>query len=247
MSKSSSRRSRGGTLELVRTLLYALAIALAIRTLAYEPFSVPTASMLPTLLIGDYFFVSKYSYGYSRHSMPFSPPLFEGRIFQREPKRGDIAVFKLPRDGRTDYVKRIVGLPGDRLQMLAGVLHINGVPVDRAQVDDPNYLNPAGESILYRETMPGGANYLTLDRARTFQDDTEVIEVRPGHFFMMGDNRDNSRDSRFENEVGQVPAENLVGRAEIVFFSGNGAARWWEVWKWPVAIRYGRIAERLRA
>ena len=167
--------------------------------------------MLPTLLIGDYFFVSKYSYGYSRHSMPFSPPLFEGRIFQREPKRGDIAVFKLPRDGRTDYVKRIVGLPGDRLQMLAGVLHINGVPVDRAQVDDPNYLNPAGESILYRETMPGGANYLTLDRARTFQDDTEVIEVRPGHFFMMGDNRDNSRDSRFENEVGQVPAENLVG------------------------------------
>ena len=233
-------------MELLRTLVYALLIAGAIRTLAYEPFSVPSASMLPTLLIGDYFFVSKYAYGYSRHSMPFSPPLFEGRILDRPPRRGDVVVFKLPRDGKTDYVKRVVGLPGDRIQMRGGVLHINDVAVEREHVVDPEYVDRAGNSVLYRETLPDGASYLTLDRGRTFQDDTEVIEVRPGHFFMMGDNRDNSRDSRFENEVGQVPAENLVGRAEIIFFSGSGA-RWWEVWKWPWSIRYGRVADSLRA
>ena len=246
MSAVSKTRARGGAMELLRTLLYALLIAGAIRTLAYEPFSVPSSSMLPTLLIGDYFFVSKYAYGYSRHSMPFSPPLFEGRILDRPPRRGDVVVFKLPRDGKTDYVKRVVGLPGDRIQMQGGVLHINDVPVERELVADPEYVDRAGNSVLYRETLPDGASYLTLDRGRTFQDDTEVIEVRPGHFFMMGDNRDNSRDSRFENEVGQVPAENLVGRAEIIFFSGSGA-RWWEVWKWPWSIRYGRVADSLRA
>lgn len=249
MVSNSSRTKApagGGTAELIRTLVYALLIALAIRTVAFEPFSVPSESMLPTLEIGDYFFVSKYSYGYSRHSLPFSPPLFPGRIFEDMPERGDIAVFKLPLDNKTDYVKRVIGLPGDRIQMVDGILHINGAPVLRERVPSEDFADREGNSILYRETMPNGASYLTLDRPRTFQDNTDVYVVRPGHYFMMGDNRDNSVDSRFERKVGQVPAQNLVGRAEIIFFSSNGTARVWEIWKWPWGIRYGRIAESLR-
>ena len=244
--QTKSPAAGGGVAELLRTLLYALVVALAIRTIAYEPFSVPSESMLPTLEVGDYFFVSKYSYGYSRHSLPFSPPLFSGRIFEDEPERGDVAVFKLPIDNKTDYVKRVIGLSGDRIQMVEGILHINDEPVRREVVPSDVYVDREGNSILYRESMPSGASYLTLDRRETFQDNTDVYVVQDGHYFMMGDNRDNSIDSRFERDVGQVPAQNFVGRAEIIFFSGNGFARWWEVWKWPWGIRYGRIADSLR-
>ena len=244
--KQTRAAATGGTAELVRTMVYALLIALAIRTIAYEPFSVPSESMLPTLEVGDYFFVSKYSYGYSRYSLPFGIPLFSGRILERAPQRGDIAVFKLPTDNKTDYVKRLIGLPGDRIQVVDGVLHINDEAVTREPVASGQYVNRQGESILYRETMPHGASYLTLDRGTTFQDNTDVYVVQPGHYFMMGDNRDNSVDSRFVRDVGQVPAQNLVGRAEIIFFSGNGNARWFEFWKWPWGIRYGRIFDSLR-
>ncbi|MBM3507609.1 MAG: signal peptidase I [Alphaproteobacteria bacterium] len=239
-------RRPSGFLDTLRTLGYAIALALVIRTLAFEPFSVPSESMLPTLEVGDYFFVSKYAYGYSRHSLPFSLPLFSGRLFAREPARGDIVVFKLPRDDSTDYVKRLIGLPGDRVQVRSGIVYVNDQPLVRRPVASSIHRDGRGNSLVYRERTPEGAGFDTIDRYRSAQDDTEVFLVAPGHYFMMGDNRDNSRDSRFLNEVGQVPAENLVGRAELLFFSTKGTARLWEVWKWPATIRYTRLLTTLR-
>ena len=235
-------RSRGWW-ETVRTLVYAVAIALAVRTLAYEPFNIPSGSMKPTLLVGDYLFVSKFAYGYSRHSLPFSLPLFEGRVFGSLPERGDVAVFKLPSDNRTDYIKRIVGLPGDELQVIDGVLHVNGEAAARVRIedfsDDDGTSN--GSAARYRETLPNGRSFDVLDlMARGSLDNTDVYEVPEGHVFAMGDNRDNSLDSRVEG-VGFIPIENLIGRAEIIFFSTNGSARIWEIWDWPGTIRFSRL------
>lgn len=238
----AASRSKGFW-ETARTLVYAVAIALAVRTFLYEPFNIPSGSMKPTLLVGDYLFVSKFAYGYSRHSLPFSLPLIDGRIFADLPERGDVAVFKLPSDNRTDYIKRIVGLPGDRLQVRDGILHINGESAERVRLenfrDDDGTSN--GELARYRETLPGGPSYTVLDIvARGSLDNTDVYEVPEGHVFAMGDNRDNSLDSRVPN-VGFIPIDNLIGRAEIIFFSTNGSARLWEVWKWPLAIRFRRL------
>jgi len=242
---TKEKAHKGWFVETGKTVVYAVLIALGIRTLAFEPFNIPSESMLPTLLVGDYLFVSKYSYGYSRHSLPLSPPLFEGRIFGRDPERGDVAVFKLPRDNKTDYIKRIVGLPGDRLQMRDGVLHINDEPVKRERVGDFLYRDRMGNVYRipqYRETLANGVSYDTLDLIKNGQhDNTRIYEVPPGHYFAMGDNRDNSLDSRVESGVGLVPAENLVGRAEILFFSTDGTAQLWEVWKWPLAARFSRF------
>jgi signal peptidase I len=238
-----ARSRTKGFWETARTLVYAVAIALAVRTFLYEPFNIPSGSMKPTLLVGDYLFVSKFAFGYSRHSLPFSLPLFDGRIFAAMPERGDVAVFKLPSDNRTDYIKRIIGLPGDKIQVKEGLLYLNGQVADRARVenfsDDDG--TSAGEVARYRETLPDGATYSVLDiMARGSLDNTHVYEVPAGHVFAMGDNRDNSLDSRVAN-VGFIPIENLIGRAEIIFFSTNGQARLWEVWKWPVAIRFRRL------
>jgi signal peptidase I len=251
MLNEKSVRAAIGFGEVIRTGIYALLIALAIRTLAYEPFSVPSESMLPTLLVGDYFFVSKYSYGYSRHSLPFSPDFFEGRIMEGVPQRGDIAVFKTPADDQTDFVKRIIGLPGDTIQMREGTLYLNGVEARRERVEDFHDVDLFGNVRLvpqYRETLPSGVSYMVLDIRTTPQDNTEIFMVRPGHYFAMGDNRDNSQDSRFNSlgAVGQIPAENLVGRAEILFFSTDRSGPWWQVWRWPVMIRYSRIFDSLR-
>ncbi len=246
MSASNTQESLASRAwETVKTFVYAILIALVIRTFAFEPFNIPSESMLPTLLVGDYLFVSKYSYGYSRHSLPFSPPLFSGRILSGQPERGDIAVFKLPRDNSTDYIKRIIGLPGDRIQVRDGVLYLNGGAVKRERVED--FESRDGLGIVhrlrqYRETLPSGVSYLTLDlQPNGAHDNTKVYTVPPGHYFAMGDNRDNSLDSRVESGVGFVPAENLVGRAEILFFSTNGSARMWEFWKWPTATRFSRF------
>ena len=243
-------RSKGWW-ETVRTLVYAVAIALAVRTLAYEPFNIPSGSMKPTLLVGDYLFVSKFAYGYSRHSLPFSLPLFEGRIFGSLPERGDVAVFKLPSDNRTDYIKRIVGLPGDEMQVLDGVLHVNGEAATRVRIedfaDDDGTSN--GSAARYRETLPSGRSFDVLDlMARGSLDNTDVYEVPQGHVFAMGDNRDNSLDSRVEG-VGFIPIENLIGRAEIIFFSTNGSARIWEIWDWPAhdPLQPAVPTDRLRA
>lgn len=241
-------RKTGGVKDTVRTLVYAIAIALFVRTFAYEPFNIPSGSMKPTLLVGDYLFVSKFAYGYSRYSLPLSLPLFSGRIFGSLPERGDVAVFKLPTDNKTDYIKRIVGLPGDRLQMNDGVLYVNGVAADLEPVspfiDDMD--GRQGPIARFAETLPStDRHHYILDLTQHGRlDNTGVFEVPADHVFAMGDNRDNSLDSRTD-AVGYIPVENLIGRAEIMMFSVNGTARIWEPWKWPWAIRYDRIFKRI--
>ncbi len=241
-----TKESAGGWGETLRTIIYAVLIALVVRTFAYEPFNIPSGSMLPTLLVGDYLFVSKFSYGYSRYSLPWSLPLISGRIMNSEPERGDVAVFKLPKDNKTDYIKRLVGLPGDRIQVKGGILHINDEPVQREAVG-PRRISRYGtttEVMEFIETLPNGRRHLIWESSdRGALDNTEVFTVPEGHFFAMGDNRDHSQDSRVKHEVGFIPFENLIGRAEFLFFSHDGSARLWEFWRWPSAIRFGRIAE----
>ena len=242
--KGTAKRRFGGLWDTVRTLIYAVLAALVVRTVAIEPFNIPSGSMIPTLLVGDYLFVSKYAYGYSTYSLPWNLRVFDGRILDSPPERGDVAVFKLPSDNETDYIKRIVGLPGDRIQVLRGVLQINGTPVRRERVDDYSYRDRYGrERILrqYRETLPNGVSYMTLDATPTGGlDDTQIFTVPSDHYFAMGDNRDNSLDSRVHS-VGFIPAENLVGRAEFIFHSLEDGVSIGEVWNWPGATRDERI------
>lgn len=232
--------------EALKTVVYALLIAVFIRTFLFQPFNIPSTSMQDTLLVGDYLFVSKFAYGYSNHSFPWSPEVLNGRAWSAEPERGDVVVFRLPARPWEDYIKRVVGLPGDRIQMIDGVLHINGAPCKLERVDDFVDVSDYGEERVprYRETLPNGVQHYILDREpdKAGADNTQEFVVPPGHYFMMGDNRDNSNDSRIpDSGVGFVPSENLVGRADIIFFSTDGSAQIWEIWKWPAAIRYGRF------
>ncbi len=254
-NSNMARRPSGGLVENIKTVVFAVLIALAVRTVAFEPFTIPSGSMEPTLLVGDYLFVSKYSYGYSRYSIPFSPALFSGRIFGSMPKRGDVVVFKLPRDNSTDYIKRIVGLPGDKVQMQGGQLFINRRQVAR---------RPSGEFLTsesaisiavkrYNETLPLEGNPAGRDHMiqkmyeRGGLNDTMEFDVPQGHFFAMGDNRDNSSDSRDPSSgVGFVPIENLVGRAEFVWLSIDLTSPWWQVWEWPFEIRWSRLFTAIR-
>ena len=239
------KKSAGGVLDTIKTIVYAVLIALVVRTIAYEPFNIPSGSMVPTLLVGDYLFVSKFSYGYSRYSLPFGLPLLSGRIFFHSPERGDVVVFKLPTDNSTDYIKRVVGLPGDHIQMKNGILHLNGQPVPRRRIEDYLYQEGNGAVIplaQYIETLPNGVQHRIIEMSDNGPlDNTQEYVVPPGDYFMMGDNRDNSQDSRVLSAVGYVPAENLIGKAQFIFFSTDGTARLWEIWKWPFAIRYGRL------
>jgi signal peptidase I len=269
MTDVAERRKRGqdktgGWGETIRTVVYAVLIALVVRTFAIEPFNIPSGSMIPTLLVGDYLFVSKYSYGYSKHSFPFSMGLFPGRIFGSPPERGDVAVFKYPGDqgqgvNRTDYIKRIVGMPGDRIQVTNGVLQINGTAVPRLRIGD--YVRGTNshyqKGTLYSEQLPNGRRYTVLEYNDDGpSDNTPEFLVPAGNYFVMGDNRDDSLDSRTRlmlrdfsgttrdrDQLGwYVPAENLVGRAEFIFFSHDPAvAGWSEPWKWPQAIRFNRF------
>jgi len=251
-SKSAStgltqKKAAGGIVETAKTIVYAVLIALVVRTVAYEPFNIPSGSMIPTLLVGDYLFVSKFSYGYSRYSLPFGLPLFSGRLFSHSPERGDVVVFKLPTDNSTDYIKRVIGLPGDHIQMKNGILYINGQAVQRKRINDFLYQEGPGAVIplaQYIETLPNGVQHRIIEMSDNGPlDNTQEYVVPPGDYFMMGDNRDNSQDSRVLSAVGYVPAENLIGRAQFIFFSTDGSARWWppEFWKWPFAIRYSRL------
>lgn len=213
--------------------------ALVIRTAAFEPYNIPSASMLPTLRVGDHVLVSKYSYGYSKHSFPLSLGPFDGRIFGTEPARGDIAVFKLPSDNRTDYIKRIVGLPGDRIRMVFGVLHINDQPVGRRRIED--YLSPSLKvgAAQYVETLPSDRHYRVIEEpgGLGMLDNTAEFLVPKGHYFVLADNRDNAADSRVMNQIGFVPAENLIGRLEVIFW--NSVER-----KFEFVTDFDRQAER---
>jgi signal peptidase I len=240
-----AKRKPEGKFEFIKTILIAGALALGFRSLLFEPFNIPSGSMIPTLLVGDYLFVSKYSYGYSRYSFPFGMAPIEGRIFEVRPERGDVAVFRQPKNETVAFIKRIVGLPGDRLQVTDGVLHINDKPVRRIQKGFATASNGSSlmKFLVYEETLPNGKSYFVQERSdNDMLDNTSIYEVPVGHYFMMGDNRDNSRDSRTAS-VGMVPVENLIGRAERLFFSHNGNASLWQFWKWPFAIRYGRLGD----
>ncbi|MDQ6438010.1 signal peptidase I [Mesorhizobium sp. LHD-90] len=247
VAEKTAKKS-GGLGEIVNVIVQALILALVIRTLLFQPFSIPSGSMRPTLLEGDYLFVTKWAYGYSRFSLPFSPNLFSGRIFGSPPKRGDVAVFKFPPNPSLDYIKRVIGLPGDRIQMREGVLYINGEAVPREKVGEINNrdVTEVDRPVdVYRETLPNGVSYDTLDLTpNSIDDNTREFIVPPGHYFMMGDNRDNSSDSR--RSVGFVPEENLVGRANIIFFSIAGGASPLEIWKWPTEMRPTRLFNFVR-
>jgi signal peptidase I len=231
------------------SVILAISVALIFRTFIYEPFYIPSGAMVPTILVGDYLFVSKFSYGYSRYSLPFGLPLFTGRIFSHSPERGDVAVFKLPTDNSTDYIKRIIGLPGDRIQVKGGVLYINNQACLRNRIEYYFYREAAGLIIplaQYIETLPNGRQSRIIKMGDNGPlDNTQVYNVPAGKYFVIGDNRDNSQDSRVLSAVGFIPAENLVGRAKFIFFSTDGAARLWQFWKWPFAIRYSRLLRRV--
>lgn len=244
--------AKESAIEIAKIVVMALAIALVFRSFLFQPFHIPSGSMKPTLLTGDYLFVSKYSYGYSNKSFPFGVSFLNGRVFHREPKRGDVIVFKLTKDGRTDYIKRLVGLPGDKLQVLGGVLHINDVAVPKVASGEYFYTeDKTGNQYnvsQHAETLPNGVIHNTLDLSSIGRNDnTGIYRVPEGHYFFMGDNRDDSQDSRVVGGgVGFVPAENLIGRAEIIFISVDGSARLWQIWKWPSAIRYSRVMKSIQ-
>ncbi|MBB2751912.1 UNVERIFIED_ORG: signal peptidase I [Rhizobium aethiopicum] len=229
--------------ENMKVIIQALILAMVIRTVLFQPFTIPSGSMMPTLLVGDYIFVNKFAYGYSKYSLPLSPDIFSGRIFGSAPKRGDIVVFRFPPNPDIDYIKRCIGLPGDRIQMKEGVLYVNGKPVpkvpDGAFTSDYK-LDPGADVPVFRETLDNGKTYDTLDSSPASRgDNTREFIVPEDHYFMVGDNRDNSADSRFD--VGFVPAENLVGRASVIFFSLGNDTSFREIWKWPTNMRWDRL------
>ena len=237
-------------IENCKTLFYALIIALFIRSFFFQPFYIPSSSMEPNLLIGDRLFVSKYSYGYSQHSFPFSPKIFSGRILKKIPKRGDVVVFKTPADNRTDYIKRLIGLPGDKVQIINKDLYLNGIKIEKKQVETSLNINCGGEILkvdVYEETLPNGTKYLAVYRKDGTMINSDVFIVPNDHYFFLGDNRDCSKDSRFLSSVGYVNFNNLVGKARIIFFSSNKKkGSFFKFWNWNQIVRKDRLFKKIK-
>ena len=233
-----------------KNIFYALIIAILIRSIIIQPFYIPSSSMEPNLLIGDRLFVSKYSYGYSRHSLPFSPKIFTGRILDKMPKRGDIIVFKTPADNRTDYIKRLIGLPGDTVQIINQDLYLNNIKIKKKKIERSININCGSEildSNFFEETLPNGKKYLAVYRKEGTMMNTDKFIVPKNHYFFMGDNRDCSKDSRFLSSVGYVSFNNLVGKAQLIFFSNNKKkGSFFEFWKWNRSIRIDRFWNKIK-
>ncbi len=269
---ASKAQDGDGVFETIKVVIQALLIALVVRTFLFQPFNIPSGSLIPTLEIGDYLFVSKYSYGYSRASFPCdfiyfnvcSDRFFSGRVMESTPKRGDVAVFRLPRDQTQDYIKRVIGLPGDTVYMSGGRLYINDVIVPREEIAKArtnDFFGVEADVLTYKETLPASSKdsqetgvshrIIELQGDTGVLDNTQKFVVPAGNYFMMGDNRDNSTDSRVPADakqpgVGFVPIENFVGRAELVFFSLKPGAAAWEFWKWPTSVRWSRMFQPVR-
>ena len=236
-----NKKESNSLIEFVKTLVFAIIVAVLFRSFLFEPFNIPSSSMLPNLLIGDYIFVSKYSYGYSKHSFPFSVAPIKGRIFSEKPERGDVAVFKLPSDTSINYIKRVIGIPGDKVQMKKGKLYLNGKNVPELNIGKFNfrYKNNFQQYEMFEQIIEGRSYKILNLGDNQYLDNTIEFIVPKNHYFMMGDNRDNSQDSRVG--VGFVHHDNFVGEAQFIFFSLNGKSKIWEIWNWPKAIRYSRI------
>ena len=236
--------------ENIKTLFYALVIAIIIRTFLFQPFYIPSSSMEPNLLVGDRLFVSKYSYGYSKHSFPFSAGIFKNRIFENLPKSGDVIVFKTPADNRTDYIKRLIGMPGDKIQITNGDLYINGIKVEKTRIDNLFEITCGGNVVdvdFFKETLPNGKQYISVYRKKGTMLNSDEYTVPLNHYFFMGDNRDCSKDSRFLSSVGYVSFSNLVGKARVIFFSNDKEeASLYKIWKWNKSIRASRFFKKIK-
>lgn len=253
MFKPKTAKKQESTKEFFLSIIWIAAAVILIRSLVFESYKIPSGSMYPTNYIGDFLFVSKFTYGITHYSFPFSPKIFSGRIFGRMPKAGDVVVFRVPSDTSVDYIKRVVAIEGQKVQMRSGVLHINGAPVKLERVEDFTLeeKRQSKQIAQYLETLPNGVQHKilkALPMGLGNADNTVEFTVPEGHFFVMGDNRDNSKDSRWINDIGFIPLENLIGRAELTFFSLNRdiAEHFWEFWHWPKAIRFKRICGLIR-
>ena len=235
--------------ENIKTLIYALIIAIIIRSLLIQPFYIPSSSMEPNLLVGDRLFVTKYSYGYSKHSFPFSPPVFNNRIFSKEPKRGDVVVFKTPADNRTDYIKRLIGLPGDKIQFIDSNLYLNNSEIIKSKINSSNEIFCGNRKIditTFEEILPNKKKFMTVYLKENTLSNSDAFIVPKDHYFFLGDNRDCSKDSRFLSSVGYVHKENLVGKAQFIFFSSDKSiGSIFKFWKWNRSIRLDRFFKKI--
>ncbi len=236
-------------IENFKTLFYALIIAIIIRSFLIQPFYIPSSSMEPNLLVGDRIFVTKYSYGYSKHSFPFSPPILKKRLFHSEPSRGDVVVFKTPADNRTDYIKRLIGLPGDQIQFIDSNLYVNNSEVlkSRVSVDDEIYCGKKKIKVFtFEELLPNKKKYISVYMKDYTFKDSDLFRVPDDHYFFLGDNRDCSKDSRFLTSVGYVHKNNLVGKAQFIFFSSDKSkGSIFSFWKWNESIRISRFFKKI--
>ena len=235
--------------ENLKTLIYALIIAVSIRSLIIQPFYIPSSSMEPNLLVGDRLFVTKYSYGYSKHSFPFSPPIFKNRFFFKEPERGDVIVFKTPVDNRTDYIKRLVGLPGDKIQFIDSSLFLNSIEIFKSRVSKNDIIYCGDRKIevfTFDEKLPNGKIYKTVYLKNFTFENSDIFTVPDEHYFFLGDNRDCSKDSRFLTSVGYVHRDNLVGKAQFIFFSSDRSiGSIFMFWRWNKSIRFDRFFKNI--